>query len=260
MSNDHCDFFSVDSLLLRRLLANLWARGAALQCCFLQESIDLLFVTYTGSIAANETFDVANLSAGVIQVKFKMKADTKAELALRPLGIPRLLKALPYLAMLLELGNETNHQKSGSRIQTTPPADCGEFEDLQNEWLSSVKSLQGYKLQKTGKKRDAEEVRLLKDVEVKQVAMDAYNRFTVSVRGTSPEVYGVLNAAKIANEFATLLRIIMPAPTGRDTIIQQMRPLEHLGDTSAHTNWMSVYVVDDPQLSDQPEAESMDVD
>lgn len=245
-------YTDIDFLLLRQLLGNLWARGGALQCCFNQESLDLFFVTYTGSVADTETFDVANLSAVVVQMKYKVKADTKAGPALRPLGIPRnLYRPLPYVAILLELGNESCHQKTGSQIKVTPspPLVTGQFENLQNQWMSAVQRLREYRKMKTKKVgKDSVEVVLLKELEDRQVAMDAYNRFTISVRGASPEVYGVLKEANIVEEFATLLSVTMPSPTAQDTVIQHMRPLERLGDASAHTAWMSMYIVGDEPM------------
>ncbi|KIM44537.1 hypothetical protein M413DRAFT_25012 [Hebeloma cylindrosporum] len=248
----------------KTLLANLWARGAALQCSFNQESLDLLIVTYTGSVVSDEIFDVERLSAMVVQIKYKTKADTKAE-------APRnSYQPLPYIVMVLELGNESSHQTIPSRIRvTSPPPDvvASQFEDLQKQWTSALQLLQEYKDQKLKPRKrevgkDQEEVRLLKDVEIKRLAMDAYNRYTISVRGASPEVYGVLKKANIAEAFATLLSVTLPSPTAHDTTIQQMKPLERLGATSAHTDWMSVYVVGGPEDSeiaiDSEEATSSD--
>jgi len=43
----------------------------------------------------------------VVQVKFETSADGKAGAALRPIGVPRdYSRPLPYLVLLLELGNE----------------------------------------------------------------------------------------------------------------------------------------------------------
>jgi hypothetical protein len=112
----------VDSLianpfLRRQLLANLWARGAALQCCFRQESLDLVIVTYKGSISTNAIFDTENLSAIVVQIKYQGNADTRAGRALRPIGIPRSIhRPLPYIALRMELGNQSNHQITKSKI------------------------------------------------------------------------------------------------------------------------------------------------
>jgi hypothetical protein len=55
----------------RQLLANLWARHAALQCCFNQASLDLFIPYYTGCITGDSVFDPAALSGVVVQVKYK---------------------------------------------------------------------------------------------------------------------------------------------------------------------------------------------
>jgi hypothetical protein len=236
--------------LLRDLLANLWARGVALQCSFNQESLDLLIVTYTGSVAPLAIFNVAQLSAVVVQVKYKTQADTKAEAALRPIAIPRdTSHPLPYIAILMELGAESCHRSTGTRFQVKSPQPLveGKFEDLWNKWISAQQCLQEHKSQqgetrkrKAGK--DHKEVQLLGDIADTQVAMETYNRFTICVRGASEEVYGVLKTANVAQAFATFLSTTMPPPTAQDTATQHMRPLDHLSDASAHTAWMSVYV------------------
>src|ERR1700677_3346674 len=79
---------SANSFLLRQLLTNLWSCGGGLQRCFNQESLDLMFVTYKGSVAVNKIFDVVNLSMGIVQIKYKTAADTQAGPALQPIGIP----------------------------------------------------------------------------------------------------------------------------------------------------------------------------
>jgi len=54
-----------------------------------------------------------------------------------------------------------------------------------------------------------------KQKEVKEMwgAMDhdAYNRYTIVVRGASVDVYGILRTAPIETEFATLLGTTMPS-------------------------------------------------
>jgi hypothetical protein len=119
-----------DSGVFRQLLANLYARGAALQCSFGQQSLDLLIPTYNGSVADDEPFDPAALSAVICQVKYQTIGDKRAGDALRPIGIPRDLdQPLPYLALLLELGSSATCQETPAKIQSTaaaPPKD-GEF-------------------------------------------------------------------------------------------------------------------------------------
>jgi hypothetical protein len=228
--------------LPRQLLANLWARQAILQCCHNQQSLDCLFPVYFGSVSPNANFDPSLLSGGVDQIKFKANTDTKAEIALRPIGIPRdLNRPLPYLALLMELGNESLHRATHSKIKSSvsqPLSDDG-FQRLVEDWMAAVKRLKRCKSGSPTKSRIEE---LKGDVEAKRLAMDSYNRYLISARGSSPDVYGILNKADIAEQFATLLQIVMPMPTDQDSAIQHMQPLEHLGDTS-HTAWMKKYVV-----------------
>jgi hypothetical protein len=51
------------------LLPNLWAQGTVLQCCFHQQSLDLLILVYSGPVADGSTFDPTMLSTIVMQVK-----------------------------------------------------------------------------------------------------------------------------------------------------------------------------------------------
>jgi hypothetical protein len=142
----------------RRLLANLWARGAALQCCFRQESIDFLIVTYHGPIRADAPFDPSYLCATVVSMKFKGAADTRAESAVRPIGVPRdIYQPLPYLAVILQLGTETNHKATGTRFEATAsPAIRGVFEGLWNKWTAAKDTLANYQKQQTMEGRKVE--------------------------------------------------------------------------------------------------------
>jgi hypothetical protein len=79
-------------------------------------------------------------------------------------------------------------------------------------------------------------------IEDAQRAVDSYNRYSISVRGGSPEVYQILNMANITNEFATLLKFTMPPPGNQQATLQHMRPLERQKDASNHTVWMGEYV------------------
>ena len=74
-----------------------------------------------------------------------------------------------------------------------------------------------------------------------RLAVDSCNRYSISVRGASPEVYGILREADIVKEFATLLSVTMPSPSNQDRTRQHMRPLERLGVASNHTAWVSEY-------------------
>jgi len=141
-------------MLCRHLLANLWSRHAALQCAFNQESIDFLLPLYHGSVAKDAIFDPEALSGGVGQVKFKAEADTNAEEKIRPLGIHRdLCQPRPYLALLLELGNESEHKGTFSKVKLTfpEPLEDGAFEKLVTEWYTAATNLE-----KTRKKGSTE--------------------------------------------------------------------------------------------------------
>ena len=242
---------TADSLSRRQLLANLWARGAALQCCFNQTSLDFFIVTYSGSIAPGEIFDPEMLSGVVVQVKFKINADGKAGAALRPIGVPRdYYRPLPYLALLLELGNESRHKESNSKIEVkSQPAPAGAtFQTLVDDYVTAEKDLEDYRskqLYTGGKKKgqDPMEAKMRKVVLDAQNEMDNFNRYAISIRGATPEVYGILKEANIVKEFASLLSVTMPAPAAQDHMIQHMRPLERLGETSGHTDWMYEYLV-----------------
>src|SRR5438477_5855927 len=98
----------------RQLLANLWARQAALQCAFNQRSIDLLIPAYMGSTEPKATFNPTMLSGIVVRVEYKTKADTTVEDDIRPIGIPCDLSApLPYIVFLMEFGTESRHSPTG---------------------------------------------------------------------------------------------------------------------------------------------------
>lgn len=235
------------SLLLRQLLENLWARGAALQCCFNQEAIDFLIVTYSGSIGATDIFDPTKLSAIVVQIKNKGQADTNAELCTQPIGVPRIApQPLPYIAMLLEFGNNSCHRSTNSQIKITAPKNLGPFSTLENGYISAVQALRQFETvvntrETVQQRRDPAKANLRKTVQDKWLAMNEYNRFTISIRGASSNEYGILKDAKLNEQFATLLSLTMPPPTAQDIAIRHMMPLERLGKTSAHTAWMKDY-------------------
>ncbi|KIL60391.1 hypothetical protein M378DRAFT_26527 [Amanita muscaria Koide BX008] len=104
----------------KELLANLWARGAALQCCFNQESLGWLIPIYifpdgTAGFDSNAKFDPSRLSAVFGQVKNKEAGDSKAEKAI---GIPcDPDQPLPYLAILMELGTMSTYRETGSNMK-----------------------------------------------------------------------------------------------------------------------------------------------
>jgi hypothetical protein len=183
------------------------------------------------------------LSGAVFQIKYKEAADTMAETDMRPVGIPRDLdRPLPYLAMLMELGTETSHQGIRSKIKCTPSEVPSEqFQQLRQNWLDALGCFNDYQKKK---KKTKEKTRKLREaVKVGQQAMDSCNRYSIAVRGASPDVYDILREAGIAEEFATLLHITIPSPTPQEQALQHMRPLERLGGSSSHTHWMRNYVV-----------------
>jgi hypothetical protein len=237
--------------ICRQLLANLWARGGALQCRFSQESIDFLIPLYFGSVDPDSEFDPSRLSGGVGQVKFRVAGDKQAEAAIRPIGIPRdRQQPLPYLAILMELGNESRYKENNSKIRyliSEPPVD-GEFGNLCDVWDAAVKKLESYRRRRKHRKETLE--KLKKAANDARLAIDSCNRYSLSVRGISQDVYGILRDAHIEKEFATLLSIIMPSHVDERSTRQHMRPLERLSAASSHTDWMSEYVVSNESVSD----------
>ena len=220
----------------RQLLANLWARGAGLQCCFSQESIDLLLVAYYGSVDPDSIFDPSLLSSMAVQVKYKIAGDGNASSAIRPIGVVRDLdKPLPYLAILMELGCEQCFNENGTKIKYLAPGPLadGAFRTLHNAWDVAAKNLI------TNTDKDPAKG-LNKKVDDARLSVDSYNRYSISVRGISPDEYGILRTAKIAKEFANLLSIIMTSIGEDHSTKKHMRPLERLSDQS-HIAWMSGY-------------------
>jgi len=236
----------------RKLLANLWARGAALQCCFRQKAIDFTIPTYRceGPFEADAVFDPSRLSGASGQVKFKLSGEPKAESRIQPLGIPRDPRnPLPYLALLMELGSESEYQGHG-KIKTTPskPTSPNKFPELTTTLATAARKY-AVRLQQVGKdKKDPELMALKKALNEAQLATDIYNRYAISIRGASPEVYQILETAEIANEFAALLDITTRVPGKEKATIQHMCPLERLEDGSNHTAWMAEYVVPEVKM------------
>jgi hypothetical protein len=119
------------------------------------------------------------------------------------------------------------------------------------EWEVALRTLKVYEEKKAKEKKarkgqkkgqkDPERTKLLDNVKTTRAAMDAYNQYTVNVRGASPTAYGSLKEANIVSQFATLIKVTMPSPTAQETILQHMRPLERLGEDSAYTAWMTDY-------------------
>lgn len=130
----------------RELLANLWARGAALQCCFNQESIDFLIPAYFGLVSEKGVFDPSRLSVVVGRVKYKSNGAAKSVSdAIRPFGTPHdLQQPLPYLALLMKPGNEADYNETHSKMKSTAAgavANC-KFAELTNNLISALDNLQ----------------------------------------------------------------------------------------------------------------------
>ena len=228
----------------RQRLANLWARGAALQCCFTQEKIDFLLVVYHGSVEPGSIFDPSLHSVVAGQAKYRGAGDKNAELAISPIGVVRNRdNPLPYLAILMELGAEASFKENGKKIKCTasnPPAD-GEFGPLCDALDKAARNLVTYQ---RGENIDKDILKdLKKEVNNARLAVDSCNRYSISVRGASPNEYGILREAKIAKEFATLLSIVMPSRTTEHSTRKHMRPLESLLNESHHNDWMLRYGV-----------------
>lgn len=99
---------------------------------------------YHGEIDSEAVFDPAMLSGVFGQIKNKNKADTAAEQVIRPIGLPRdRSQPLPYIALLLELGNESTHRTSKSKIKVTVPKSpaSGVFRQLTEDWMDTTKDL-----------------------------------------------------------------------------------------------------------------------
>jgi hypothetical protein len=205
----------------------------------------------------------------VVQVKFETSADGKAGAALRPIGVPRdYSRPLPYLVLLLELGNESKHQETNSKIKvkSQPDPAGATFQTLTDNYLAALKNLKDHRSKHLGadrkRKRNAKdpmEENMRNVVVEAQTEMDNFNQYAISIRGATPEVYGILKEANIVREFAHLLSVTMPAPVTQDRKIEHMRPLERLGDTSAHMDWMYEYVMP-AESTEDGEEELMDLD
>ena len=122
-------------------LSNLWARDAALQCCFNQEAIDFLIFVYTGSLDADAIFEPKLLSGVAGQVKYKNAADPNAQAAIKAFGITR--GDGEPLPSLMELGNESSSRQSQSKIkvETWEASPNDNFYKLQETWYDTVEKL-----------------------------------------------------------------------------------------------------------------------
>jgi hypothetical protein len=180
-------------LFVRQLLANLWARGAALQCCFSQELIDLVIPVYHGSTEPDSIFDPSLLSAAVARIKNREAGDGQVEPAMHPIDVLRdRCQPLPHLTILMELDYEAPYQETGLKIkcQVSEPVPDGEFGKLRDACEEAVKEHRTYGRNKKIEKGTLK--RLKEKADNAQLAADSCNRYSISVRGTSPNVYGVL--------------------------------------------------------------------
>jgi hypothetical protein len=205
-----------------------------------------LGVAYHGSVSPDAIFDPNMIGGFVLQIKNKAEAATPAEKTVRPIGIPRDLdRPLPYLTLLMELGNESVYQDTRSKIKTTAsqPPSYGQLRKLTNDWTAAVDELVRYRSEPSPSESTIRKLR--KDLESKQLAMEDCYRYSILVRGASSDVYGILAEAGIVTEFTTLLGITTSSPTPEAWAIQHMRPLKRLVDTSPYTAWMSEYVIED---------------
>jgi hypothetical protein len=195
-------------------------------------------VVYFGSVERDARFDPEMLSGFVVQVKNKTAGATPAEAKLQSMGIPRDLdQPLPYLALLMELGNETLYDATQSKLNVALPESensDGQFRARAEAFSQAVTNLAKYK-----KGTSPDKKKLKQEVIDKREAMDNINRYSIFVRGASSDVYGILTEAEINDEFRTLLHITMPSPTSQCSAIQHMRPMERLDDVSHHMEWMS---------------------
>ena len=193
---------------------------------------------YFGSVAEGEVFDPSHLSAVAGQVKYKSEGSAKAGNATGLIGASRHpSEPLPYLALLMELGNVSGYQETKPRIKSNAANALGDgkFPELTKDLIDAVNEFKSQKKPTDKVKAAVQEARLV---------VNSYNRYFLSVCGASESEYGVLREAHIDQQFHTLLKVAMVLPTDVDHAIQYMQPLERLGDGSLHTAWMSEYVVE----------------
>jgi hypothetical protein len=223
----------------RKLLANLWSRGAILQCAHNQSSIDILCVVYFGSVSPGALFDLDKLGRFVLQITNKCNAAAPEEGNVPPVGIPDdLSRPLPSLTCVLELGNESTFEDTRSKIRTTAsgPLSCEELRQLMGEWTAAVDELRRYRKSESPTKTKVNE--LNEAIQRRRLAMEDCNRYSIFVRGASAETYGILDKANVAVPFATLLDVTMPSRTPEHWAMQQMRPSDRLDEASQHMAWM----------------------
>ena len=166
------------------------------------------------------------LSGIVVQVKFKVKANMMVEQDIQPLGLTHDLDApLPYLAFIMELGTESQHQSIGKKVTATAwaPTTDVTFNTLMSDWTTAVNEHALYKVQQHSNKVEAG--KMWAKVEEKQKLKDGYQRYSISAYGAS-DVYGILAGEKLKGAFAKLLEVTMPSPLDHSLELQHMHPLE----------------------------------
>ncbi|KAF8329739.1 uncharacterized protein EI90DRAFT_1339440 [Cantharellus anzutake] len=223
----------------RKLLSNLWARGAILQCYFNQISIDFLCPIYLGSVLPEDIFDSDRLSGLVVQVRFNDEGEVNAQREMEPARIIRDSDdPLPYLVLLMELSTTSQHRDSldaiNDRIKIIPPDYCtrADYERLTGEHEKAFQKLSQHQVQHPQDKKGAQELKA--EVESKQLEKEHYNRYVITARANT---YPILDEAEIAWDFRNLLQIVKPQLAPLDIAAGHMRPLEHLRDT----DWLFDY-------------------
>jgi hypothetical protein len=190
-----------------------------------------------GSLAEEEMFDPTKLSGVVVQVKYKAQADPAVEDDTRPLGIVcNISSPLPYVAFVMELNSNSSHQHTRKKVKSEAwqPKPIVTFRGLVENWRGAVANLEKYKEQ--AKPNKTEISKLSKLAKEKEWLKDKYNQFVISAQGVS--VYGILRKAELVDAFNDLLKVTLPSPVIHSREVQQMHPLERLGDTSGHRDSM----------------------
>ncbi|TDL16897.1 hypothetical protein BD410DRAFT_886367 [Rickenella mellea] len=224
-----------------KLLANLWARGGALQCCFLQASMDFLIPIYHGNL--NESFNPKLFSGVQGQVKFRDNYDKIAERNIRPLGIPRpttprdLNKPmpLPYLALLMELGTDSKDSQANTPIHARVFPDV--TQDDYKRFLTNLEIAQTGLKNATTQVAQSAAKKVLKRA---QQDVDNVERLAISVYGATSKAYKILETAGIAKEFHVFLNVVTSARHAAEQHAV-MKPLRSLDPKSNYNQWMVTY-------------------
>lgn len=189
------------------------------------------------------------LSAIIVQVKYKAKADTMVENEIRPLGIARdLHNPLPYVAFLIELGNESRHRQTGTKVKSTAwEKSSRSYSELVQDWMDALNRLKTCKAQERPNKSRVDALK--KEVEMKRSNMECYKRYSISARGAS-DAYGISQMEQVQDALQTLLHVALPSPPGNSTTLKRMRPLGRLGDAPGYTDSMAVHILTTDDFQD----------